>query len=167
MSLEYFLGGAPIEQFNNNFLPTLQDVLRFYSNFWRVQCSDSTKEKLVTDALIRVYESNNIPVLSELTIKKKINKHVIELKAILKFVSKSESKTAKNTERERSFQLRLKEVFEIRRTLPLTHTPDAVATQCSIFENEAMEVDHTDDLIGIYNELEIGNFILNTFCSFF
>lgn len=70
------MGGGPIEQFCDNALPTLQDVLRFYINFWGGEGSDSSKESVVAQALMRAYERAEIPTLCELTIKKKINKSI-------------------------------------------------------------------------------------------
>lgn len=154
MSLQSVLGGPPINQFNNNALPTLQDVLRFYSQYWGKEGSDSTKEKSVAQALLRFYQDANIPTISELTIKQKIKKSIVELKTILKFVSKSNLKTRKNIEDENHFHSRLQEVFQIRRNTPSNYAPvnnlSTIQAECML--SEPIEIDETDELNGIYKK---------------
>lgn len=65
--------GKPINQFAEDGLPTIKDVLRFYAQFWGVRASESNKEKLVAEELINFYQRRNIPVLSEKTIKNRIS----------------------------------------------------------------------------------------------
>lgn len=113
MALKYLLGD-PIEQFDGDFPPTLRDVLRFYSKFWGKPGSDSYKEKIVAQALMQVYQQANIPILNELTIKKKIKRSIDELKAILKFKSKTSAKTIGNIEMEKKFESNLSNIFDIR-----------------------------------------------------
>lgn len=149
MSLESLLGGA-IQHFNDGILPSLRDVLRFYSTYWRKQGSDSLKEKLVAEALIRLYEGMNIPTLSEFTIKKKINKSVNELRKVLKFHSKS-NPTTKNIANKRVYQLKLDQIFEIRRPTVLHNEPEEIEIQ----SNEPMEVDDTDDFNGILKNCNV------------
>lgn len=112
--LENLLGGAPINQLPSNVLPTLRDILLFYSSFWKKKGSDSLKEKMVAQELIKIYEEANIPILSELTIKSKIKRNVVEFKKILKFQRKS--KTPDNLRIENGFISRLGEIFEVRIT---------------------------------------------------
>lgn len=115
---------APITKFSENRLPTLEDVLRFYAQFWRKRISDSMKEKLVAQELIKMYEQQSILVFNEKTIKNKINKNVADLKTILKF--KTKSKTATNMERESTFRSRLSNIFEIR---PPTQIHDEIESE--------------------------------------
>lgn len=109
--LEYIIGDT-INEFPNNHLPTLKDVLCFYSQYWGAQGSDSLKEKLVARELIQVYQRQNIPTLNEKTIKDKIKKKVSELKKNLKFKTKI-TMAANNIETERIFRSRLQEVFDV------------------------------------------------------
>lgn len=114
-ALEIWLGGVPTNQLPNNVLPTLRDVLIFYSSFWKKEGSDSLKEQRVAQELKKVYEEANIPTVSDLTIKNRVKKTVSELKKILKFQQKV--KTADNIRRENDFISRLGDIFEIRPTI--------------------------------------------------
>lgn len=108
--LEYLLG-EPIDRFPEGRLPTVNEVLCFYSQYWRVRGSDSMKEKIVAQELIRVYGTENLPNLSEKRIKNKIEKIVTNLKKILKF--KTKAKTAVNIESEAAFRSQLQNTFQI------------------------------------------------------
>lgn len=119
--LEYLIGD-PIDAFPDNHLPTHGEVLCFYSQYWGVNASDSSKEKLVARELIQVYQERDIPVLNEKTVKDKIKKNVCDLKKILKF--KSKLKTAANIESERIFLSKLKEIFDIRGRNPIEGRPN-------------------------------------------
>lgn len=116
MSALVSLIGEPISKFPENHLPTVKDVLRFYAQYWGVRASDSQKQKLVADELMKLYQQKRIPVLSEKTIKNKIGKHIDEMKKILKFSSKPE-KTVDNIVEESEFQWQLDEIFEITRNI--------------------------------------------------
>lgn len=109
---EYLLGDA-INEFPRNRLPTLGEVLRFYSQYWGMKGSESLREKLVADELLRVYKSENseLAMLSEKAIKNKINKNVCTLKSILKFRSKQ--RTSANIKTEANFRNNLDETFEL------------------------------------------------------
>lgn len=107
---EYLLGDA-ITEFPGNRLPTLREVLCFYSHFWGLKKSESLREKLVADELLRVYKRENVHLLSEKAIKNKINKNVCTLKTIMKF--KSKPKTTANIKTEANFRSKLEETFEI------------------------------------------------------
>lgn len=139
--LENLLGGTPIAQLPNNLLPTLRHVLLLYSNFWKKEGSDSLKEKIVAQELIRVYERLNIPVLSELTIKNKIKRSIAELKKVLKFQTKS--KTVDNVRVENNFVTKLGDIFDISRS------PEEFEEN---FSNEPMD---TDDLNGIVTRISV------------
>lgn len=108
--LEYLIGD-PITEFPENGLPTLRNVLCYYSQYWGSKGSDSLKEKMVARELIQIYQRQNLPVLNEKTVKDKVKKNVCGLKTILKF--KSKSKTAGNIETERVFRSHLEEIFDI------------------------------------------------------
>lgn len=112
-----FIVTTPMTKFYENRLPTLEDVLRFYAQFWGKRMSDSKKEKFVAQELIKLYEQQSILVFSEKTIKNKINKNVANLKTILKF--KTKTKTAANVERESTFRSGLSNIFEIRRPIQI------------------------------------------------
>lgn len=114
--LENLLGGVPINQLPRNVLPTLRDVLLFYSSLWNNKCSDSLKEKMVAQALMSVYKETNIPISSELTIQNRIKRNIAQMKTILKFQRKS--KTSDNVRIEGDFILRLEETFDVRRKTP-------------------------------------------------
>lgn len=119
--LEYLIEN-PIGQFPENRLPTISDVLRFYVQFWGMHGSDSTKENIVAEELIKLYRG---------------------YKMILKF--KSKNKTAANIQKETLFRSILDEVFEIHREVQTVDEPgDANATN-----DIPMEVDNFD---GIYLE---------------
>lgn len=89
----------------------LEDVLCFYSQHWKSHGSESQKQKLVAQELIKVYDRNNIPVLSEKGIKNKIGRYVDNLKIVLKFQTKK--RTAENMRRETALRSQLDETFEI------------------------------------------------------
>lgn len=108
--LEYILG-SPIDRFPDNQLPTLKDVLLFYSINWKKRVSDSTKEAFVAKELIRVYQEAGLQVINEKSIKDRIKKYVTELKIVLKF--KTKVKTAANIQTELRFRSKLQETFEI------------------------------------------------------
>lgn len=107
---EYILG-SPIDRFPENQLPTIKDVLRFYSSNWGKKASDSTKEAIVAKELIKVYQEVGLPVINEKSIKDRIKRHVAELKTVLKF--KTKIKTAANIQTEISFRSKLEETFRI------------------------------------------------------
>lgn len=110
-ALEIFLGPS-ITEFASDRFPTLRDVLCFYSQHWNSHGSESQKQKLVAQELIKVYNRNNIPVLSEKGIKNKIKRNVDNLKIVLKFQTKK--RTAENMQRETTLRSQLDETFEIR-----------------------------------------------------
>lgn len=126
--------GKPINQFAEDGLPTIKDVLRFYAQFWGVRVSESNKEKLVAEALINFYQRRNIPVLNEKTIKNRISNKILSLKKILKFSSKT--KTVANIEKEIEFRQQLDEIFDV-----------SCGIQNEEFEYayEPMEMDNADD----------------------
>lgn len=132
--LEYILG-SPIDQFPDNQLPTVKDVLRFYSNNWGKRVSDSTKEAYVAKELIKVYQEAGLPVINEKSIKDRIKRHVGELKIVLKF--KSKVKTAANIQTEASFRSKLEEIFRIQST-------DSCQT---LYDQRASTIDESADEI--------------------
>lgn len=115
-TLELILGGGPIEDFTSLENPTFRDVLRFYSKFWRVNDSDTSKETRVATALKNIYSQRNIETLNELTIRRKIRKQVLSLKKVLKF--KSKEKTQVNINMENAFKAQLWNIFEIEKSIP-------------------------------------------------
>lgn len=113
--LEYILGDGFITDFPEHRLPTTRDVLRLYSQFWKVNQSDSVKEKAVALKLKQFYESRNLNVISTFGIISKIRREVVALKRVLKF--KSKAKTDKNIRIENAFCENLNRVFDITETL--------------------------------------------------
>lgn len=69
--LEYIIG-APISRFPENRLPTIRDMLCFYSQNWAKHGSDSTKENFVAEEIMKVYQRKNIAVLNKQSIKNQI-----------------------------------------------------------------------------------------------
>lgn len=136
MSALVSLIGEPFSKFPETNLPTVKDVSRFYTQYWGVRASDSQKQKLVADELMKLYQQKGIPVFSEKTIKTKIGKNVGEMKKILRFSSKPE-KTIDNIVKESEFQWKLDEIFEITRN---------IQTEEFITDDTPMET----DLNGIY-----------------
>lgn len=137
--LEYILGD-PINEFPEDRPPTLREVLCFYSQFWKIRGSDSMRGKLVAQEIIRVYQRENIQLLNEKSIKNKINKHICNLKKILKF--KSKLKTAANIEFEQNFRSKLNEIFEIHQTFETFNATQEIAGASNLCES--MEVDNFD-----------------------
>lgn len=123
--LEYILG-SPISRFSDDQLPTIKDVLRFYSSNWGKKVSDSTKEAYVAKELIKVYQEAGLPVLNEKSIKDRIKKHVLELKLVLKF--KSKVKTTANIQTEISFRSKLEETFRIQSSATCQTSNDQIAS---------------------------------------
>lgn len=153
--LEYLIEN-PIGQFPENRLPTISDVLRFYAQFWRMHGSDSTKENIVAEELIKLYRGKNITVFNVKTIKNQIHRIVANLKMILKF--KSKNKTAANIQKETLFRSILDEVFEIHREVQTVDEPG----DANVTNDIPMEVDNFD---GIYLEnLVFGIYTFN--CNF-
>lgn len=110
--LKYILGD-PINHFSSDHLPSLKEVLGFYSKFWGKTGSETVKETIVARELINLYRQHfNIPTLNEKSVKDKIHKNVSELRRILKF--KTKTKTVANIERERVFRTKLEQTFDIR-----------------------------------------------------
>lgn len=109
--LEYILGGGAIKAFPRNAFPTTRDVLRYYSQFWRSNESDSVKEKTVALALKHFFESRDHNVMSTYGIISKIRREVVSLKKILKF--KTKEKTDKNIEMENKFRESLNRLFNV------------------------------------------------------
>lgn len=114
-ALDYILGGGPIEEFNCVGEPTYRDVLRYYSSFWGVNESDTSKATRVSRALISLYTKKNIKTLNELTIGRKIHKQILSLKKILKF--KSKVKTQANIRTENDFKTQLSNIFQISKSI--------------------------------------------------
>lgn len=133
--LEYILGD-PINQFSSNHLPSVKEVLGFYSKFWGKAASESSKEKNVARELINVYHYFNIPTLNEKSVKDKIHRYVSEMRRILKF--KTKTKTVKNIERERVFRSKLEEIFDIRSMRP--QTVDEVEDGNDVLPNANLEM---------------------------
>lgn len=109
--LEYILGGGPIFEFQENVLPTNCDVLRFYSQHWRKNQTDSTKEAHVAKALEDLYRTKRISAICTAVIKRKVKRQVGKLKQILKL--KSKTKTTKQIQMEHEFKSSLTETFRI------------------------------------------------------
>lgn len=140
--LEYILG-SPIDRFPDNQLPTIKDVLRFYSINWRKKVSDSKKEAYVAKELIKVYQEAGLPVINEKSIKDRIKKHVVELKTVLKF--KSKVKTAANIQSEISFCSKLEETFRIQSSATCqTSNEQRASTSNENFDEITSEI-HSDD----------------------
>lgn len=118
--LEYLIG-EPISHFLEDRLPTIQDVLCFYAQYWGVRKSDSSKENYVAEALVNFYKRKNILTFNVQSIKNKIKKTVCELRKIIKF--KSKIKTVQNIRTEALFRSRLNDIFEIRRQIQTISNP--------------------------------------------
>lgn len=131
--LEYILDGGPIEEFNSLGLPTFRDVLRLYSQYWRVNVSDGVKESRVANVLKNFYNERRINTVHARTIASKIRKSVLSLKSILKF--KSKEKTQKNIAMENNFRLELSKLFEIEKVAESPSTSSGM---------ESMEIDNND-----------------------
>lgn len=143
INLEYILGGGPIKEFHRD-EPTHGDVLRFYSNFWRANESDTSKEARVTNALKNCYAQRNIETLNELTIRRKIHNQILALKKILKF--KSKEKTQDNIRMENAFKMELTNVFLIRKSVHQTTEVENVIPMDIDNENNDLLL-HPGDLI--------------------
>lgn len=129
--------GPPISEFSNDHLPTLRDVLQFYSQYWGSHGSESQRENLVAKGLIKVYNRSNIPVLSEKGVRNKIHRNVDKMKTILKKFQ-AKVKTAANIERENFFRAALEEVFEIRQSITASMNQEEASSATS---NTNIEVD--------------------------
>lgn len=130
--LEYILGGESISEFNVNTLPTTGEVLRFYSQFWGKQKSDSAKETLVAKALEEFYHSKRIATILNINIRRKVKREVGQLKKILKF--KCKTKKPNQIEMENRFKLTLSNTFVIERL-----------SNIESMENSPMEIDEQFD----------------------
>lgn len=132
-NLEYILGGGCISEFNRNELPTVGDVLRFYSQFWGRKQSDSSKETFVSNALEECYRSKKIATICKGNIRRKVKREVGKLSKILKF--KTKSKTTKQIQMENEFRSTLSNVFPI----------EKISNGPSSDFDEPMEVDSLDN----------------------
>lgn len=139
--LEYILG-SPIDRFPDNQLPTIKDVLRFYSINWRKRVSDSKKEAHVAKELIKVYQEAGLSIINEKSIKDRIKKHVVELKTVLKF--KSKVKTSANIQTEASFRSQLEEIFRIQSPAANQMSNDQRASTINENIAEASEINFDD-----------------------
>lgn len=95
-------------------MPSTRDVLRFYSQYWRINQTDSKKESLVANALEEFYKKRNVRTISKPIIRRKIRKEIGNLKNILRF--KSKNKTNKQIQIEDDFKSRLSNVFRIEKS---------------------------------------------------
>lgn len=107
-SFEILLGGSPIVNFASERLPTVRDVLRFYTQYWKMKGSESKREDLVARELICFYRNRNIVIMSQKGIMNKIGKIVKELKAIVRSKPSSRSFI-----RETAFRSKLSSIFKI------------------------------------------------------
>lgn len=146
MSGLVYLIGEPITQFPGNRLPTVRHVLGFYAQYWGAPGSDSRKAKIVAQELIETYKREDIPVLSEKTIKDKIVGYVAELRSILKF--KNKSKTVDNVRKEHDFCAKLDEIFEIRRLVDIDGNENAS-------EFESMDIGSGSEYASEFDFMEI------------
>lgn len=143
MSGLVYLIGEPITQFSGNRLPTVRNVFCFYGQYWGAPGSDSRKAKIVARGLIEIYEREDIPVLSEKTIKDKITVCVAELRSILKF--KNKSKTPANVRKEHDFCAKLDEIFEVRRLVHIDGNENEIESMSVGSDSEyASESDFMD-----------------------
>lgn len=145
--LEYIIG-APISRFPENRLPTIRDMLCFYSQYWGMHGSDSIKESRVAEELIKLYQRKNIVILDKKTIKNQINKVVANLKTILKF--KTKIKTATNILKETMFRSMLNEIFDIRREFRTIN--EYIGENAT--DDIPMEVDDPEDMDTSYESFE-------------
>lgn len=160
MSGLVYLIGEPITQFSGNRLPTVRNVLCFYGQYWGAPGSDSRKAKIVARGLIEIYEREDIPVLSEKTIKDKITVCVAELRSILKF--KNKSKTPANVRKEHDFCAKLDEIFEIRRLVHIDGNENEIESMSFGSDSEyASESDFMDI------EISCGKWIFFVFADLF
>lgn len=109
--LENILDGGSITEFIGDELPTVRNVLRFYSQFWRIRKSDSMKETLVSNALQEFYQSRGAQMVCIGNIRKKIRSEVGKLRSILKFSSKK--KTPRQIKIENDYKVSLSRVFPV------------------------------------------------------
>lgn len=110
MSGPEYLIGTPIDSFPVDRLPTNQDVIRFYVQYWGVRESESKKESAVADELIKIYHRKNVTGFTAKSIKYQIGRIVRSLKTILKL--KSKVKTEINIQKEAIFRSMLDETFQ-------------------------------------------------------
>lgn len=137
--LEYILGGGAIIDFPENRLPTTRDVLRLYSQYWKINLSDSVKEKAVASKLKQLYESQNLNAMSTFGIITKIKKKVVELKRVLKF--KTKTKTDTNIRIENSFRESLNRIFDVTEIIE-----QPIERNCT----SPVDIDDEEDFLGMF-----------------
>lgn len=108
-----FLGGDPINSFQGAGLPTLRDVMRFYTQFWNMRGSETNRSRRVTNELLKFYSGRSIPTISERGIMNKVERFANDLKTILKYNSKRKRPRNTNSICEQRFTHELDAVFRI------------------------------------------------------
>lgn len=129
-----------------NELPTVGDVLRFYSQFWRKKQTDSAKETLVANALENLYRSKNQLTVCKAIIRRKIKREVGNLTKILKF--KSKNKTNNQIQKEIDFKSTLSNTFNITK----------ISNGSNSEESVRMEIDEPNES-GIFTFHEISHML--------
>lgn len=137
--LDYILGGGPIIEFSGHHLPTTRDVLRFYSQYWKINQSDSVKEKAVALKLQQFYESRNMNAMSTFGIISKVRREVSVLKKVLKL--KTKEKTDLNIQFERTYIDNLNRTFNVSEILTSPVERNSISP---------MEIDSEDDFFGMF-----------------
>lgn len=142
--LEYILGGGSISTFDEDAFPTIRDVLRFYSQFWREKKSANIKETRVAEALEQFYYSKGITTICQINIKRKIKKEIGNLTKILKF--KSKKKNENHIRLENEFKADILNVFTVEKTVVANSATDE---NTEIHMDEDSSLDENMDIEGI------------------